>query len=562
VPGNIRIPHLADAIGGAVCGVIAGVFATGIVMIAFQSMPFGPSIGGYARYEIKDRRDVKALTDEKSNRQVDRVVYDELVNDDLTKGQSGMLLPVDDIVLGMAKRLSNGGALAGARPLESVHPDMLQEFFGQRIGLESAAKHTAFAKGSPAAEVKGVTVMVPQSLPKVSPESPLIRPAPAKGEKLSPAPGKKLVAVTVQFKPEAADDDHIIRIATGNVRIVTQYKDDNGEVHWKNNYPLGTVQPIGGVWSAWINKPDDFLFLKEGGVHFLFELDDSVFTAAADAKPAAPTAEGGKSAGPNAFQLEPGTFIELKRLTRLPLDNVRVKVGVPQDSEKFDPLRKFEVFKEKPAAKTPEPAPTAAAPAQPPSKPGVPTEENGWLKSPLVNPAVVGGDKIPYPIGVGTSEASADVAGAGFDGHLTGKKFDTLNTDVASAESTPPALAKAAPTVDELFVPEGKRMVQVKFKNVGTNPWIWRAMSDRFQVYCEGTKTTYGPYGAYGMLKPPSGGPDRVFAIYRATTQLGKFPEPQGKVDEVTLIYLVPAGQKVSEARFESRPNGLPLTDQ
>src|SRR5947208_15738948 len=36
VPGNVRLPALADSIGGAVCGVIAGIFATGIIMIAFQ----------------------------------------------------------------------------------------------------------------------------------------------------------------------------------------------------------------------------------------------------------------------------------------------------------------------------------------------------------------------------------------------------------------------------------------------------------------------------------------------------------------------------------------------
>jgi hypothetical protein len=81
-------------------------------------------------------------------------------------------------------------------------------------------------------------------------------------------------------------------------------------------------------------------------------------------------------------------------------------------------------------------------------------------------------------------------------------------------------------------------------------------------VYCAANTTTYVPYGAYGMLKPASGGADRVFFFYRANSQLGAFPMPQGKLEEVTLIYQVPAGQKVTEARFDSRPNGLPLTDQ
>jgi len=128
IPGNIRLPHIVDGIGGAVGGLIAGVFGVGIVMIAFQSMPFGPSIGGYARYELIDKRDVTVANEQ--NRGINRIDYEELKNKDFGKEQTGLILPVDDIVLGMAKRLSNGGALAGQRPLESVHPDLLQELFG------------------------------------------------------------------------------------------------------------------------------------------------------------------------------------------------------------------------------------------------------------------------------------------------------------------------------------------------------------------------------------------------------------------------------------------------
>src|SRR5206468_1369083 len=126
-------------------------------------------------------------------------------------------------------------------------------------------------------------------------------------------------------------------------RLVTKYTDENNETHWKNNFPLGTAQPIGGVWSAWINKPDDFLFLKEGGVHFLFELDESAFTGAPEPKAApaaAPAADGAKAPAAPEVQFQPGTFIELKRLTRLPLDNVKVKVGVPPEGAQYYPLRK------------------------------------------------------------------------------------------------------------------------------------------------------------------------------------------------------------------------------
>ena len=49
VPGNVRLPSTADKVGGAVFGAVAGVFGCGIVAIAAQTLPLGPSAIGYAR---------------------------------------------------------------------------------------------------------------------------------------------------------------------------------------------------------------------------------------------------------------------------------------------------------------------------------------------------------------------------------------------------------------------------------------------------------------------------------------------------------------------------------
>ena len=59
---------------------------------------------------------------------IDRMVIDELKNDDLVKEPESLLLPVDDIVLGTVKHLSNGGSLAGRAPFESVHPDWFVKY--------------------------------------------------------------------------------------------------------------------------------------------------------------------------------------------------------------------------------------------------------------------------------------------------------------------------------------------------------------------------------------------------------------------------------------------------
>src|SRR5688500_3182203 len=54
MPGNVRYPVLMDRIGAAVMGVVAGFFATAIVAIAAQELPFGPTIAMYSAYPVDD----------------------------------------------------------------------------------------------------------------------------------------------------------------------------------------------------------------------------------------------------------------------------------------------------------------------------------------------------------------------------------------------------------------------------------------------------------------------------------------------------------------------------
>jgi hypothetical protein len=55
IQGNVRFPVLVDKVGASVMGLIAGIFALGVVTIAVQEMPFGPDIAGYHRYAVADR---------------------------------------------------------------------------------------------------------------------------------------------------------------------------------------------------------------------------------------------------------------------------------------------------------------------------------------------------------------------------------------------------------------------------------------------------------------------------------------------------------------------------
>src|SRR5882762_9641810 len=52
IPGNVRFPVLLDKIGAPIMGIIAGIFAVGVLVVAAQTLPFGPSIAGYQRYPI------------------------------------------------------------------------------------------------------------------------------------------------------------------------------------------------------------------------------------------------------------------------------------------------------------------------------------------------------------------------------------------------------------------------------------------------------------------------------------------------------------------------------
>jgi hypothetical protein len=364
-----------------------------------------------------------------------------------------------------------------------------------------------------------------------------------------------LVAMTIMFKPDASDTDKKVRLGTGSVRLVTRDKTGEG---WVNNYAIGTLQPVGTTWYAWVNRPDDFLFFEpDHGAHFLFEVDPGAVTPAPDAKPAAPAAPGAKSAGADSYVFEEGAFLEVKRLTKIPLDKTRVTVGMPPTGPQFYPIRKKELSKDEGAAAA-TPATPTAAPVAKTSTPGEPTEANGWKDAPLAPPlAVTSSNKLPFPIGVGTTEADGDVATLAVSAHLTNKQFDTIETDLTSAESAPDAIGKTAPTVQELFVPPGKRMVQVTFKTAGRNPWGWATWLGRFEVYSPVTRSRYGSYGAYGTMKTPAGEP-RVFFLYKAQSRLTNFRQPEGTIDSVTLCFLLPTEEKATEIQIEGRSDGLP----
>jgi len=319
VPGNVRMPAIVDKVGGAITGLIAGVFAIGILAIGAETLPFGPSIGGYARYGLADQNEVKLPT---SGQAQDTYVFNELKSDKINPDDAThLIIPVDDMVVGLVSKLSNGGSLEGDRALTSVHPDYLDEAFFNRLGMQVGAKHVA-VNTEKQQQFKVESLFAVDSLPQMEAEIPQIR-APRKDLKtLASNPGNQILVVRVTFSEQASDDDHLVRVSPAAVRLVA-----NGV----NYLPLGTME--NGVLGA--NKPDDFLIVEPGkAVDFVYYvpradvLTGGASPSAGKKTPKAAGPSGADESAGSAMKVNRGVFIEAKRMARVDLSGKDVSTTV------------------------------------------------------------------------------------------------------------------------------------------------------------------------------------------------------------------------------------------
>jgi hypothetical protein len=347
VRGNVRYPVLMDKIGAGVMGLIAGICAAGVLAIAAQTLPFGPVIGGYTRYQTNDERHAEVVNPH-GGQALDANVYDETKGDTLeSSGTSSMLLPADDMVVGLVRTLSEG-SLAGERPLTAIHPDLLGELFGQRLGIQVGAKHVAQTSAGPQANVKGLANLY--SIDQVDAELPKIRGKRDLDRTLRPEEGQMILVVRVIFTGNAADvADKIVRLSPGAVRLVA-----GGH----NYHPLGTME--GGLLYA--NRVDDPIFIDvsqaDKGADFVF------LAKAADVL--TPSQPNPRTVPLNVAQ---DVFVEVKRGTRLDLSGMSIDPKLPS-SDAVAVMRKPGVG---PKAPAPAPATKPAEPTiTPPGAPGAP----------------------------------------------------------------------------------------------------------------------------------------------------------------------------------------------
>jgi hypothetical protein len=370
VPGNLRLPPAAEKIGGAVMGIVAGVFTAGIIAIAAQEMPFRGSIWGYARLSVDDSQ-VNVPT---QRRAVERTLYDNMNDNTMDEakrsGTVSMLVPVDEILIGETKKLSEGGSLSGATELSRVHPDWLTELFGQRMGLEPGAKRTAINDEKlQQVKVDGVYALKtgpdggPLGFRALDSEFTAFR---SKKLALPKDPTKdptnRFFVLRVTFDPKAADRTGLIRVSPANVRLVSRTTPAGAtEPQWTDFYPVGTLDMNGAptgqkgvpdhIPTIFLNKADDFIFVNERSdklngqppaVDFVFFVDANGFI------------DGGKKALDNGkAKIADGVFLEVKRMATVDLSGVEVRTDLKATNQTTVLRKEMAIEDQMPKAKAP-----------------------------------------------------------------------------------------------------------------------------------------------------------------------------------------------------------------
>jgi len=556
VPGNVRLPFIMDKVGAAVMGVIAGIFAAGIVAIAAQELPFRTTVAGYTNYPVEDELKVTAPT-LGFGRSLDTTTWNQLKTDEpghlgpAGEPTSGVpIVSADSIVISMLERLSGPtGSLQNGKPFQSVHPDFLAELFGQRLGIEPNASHVALniPSRSDAVRLLGVYLTDDKALEanEADTEIKSIRGSALKPAK--PTSGQEFLVVRVLFGKNAADDDGVVRASPGAVRLVQVLPAEiPGEMPtYEDLFPVGTLE---NGRKLWLNRADDFLFLnaKEGDVaaDFVFLVKKKAF--------------GGDGHGP----AQPGSFVEVKRMGRLDLSNEKPKLWAPpQNGVKVDVLRKPIVVNPNLDPNAPPPAPPEPSNPAPSPSPQTTTPEQSTQTKPAqaqktfdfksAEPSTA----VPVKITVASGdEAKTIVPLPGGTIAMKEGKISTANVDSGRDEQN------LSTQLKELYVPADQAMVQVHGAPVAGSAWTCAQEPEQIEL-ADSEGKHYQPFGIYVAYKGQ--GADRFRLKYTAGSQIPGLAPPENSEPptEVVMIYLVPKdasivgfydhGQKVKDLQVK-----------
>jgi hypothetical protein len=519
------------------------------VVIAAQMLPFGPAILGYSRFDQGSDRAVQVPPPGGSAAMLDETVSGELKADFLgpqTPG-SGMLLPVDDIVVSFVSGLSNG-VLSNDRPISYVHPLWLDELEAQRLGLQGGSTHTAMNTES-TFEVNITGASLRDTLNEADGDIEAVRRGlPFKVDPvLHPTPDQAIVVIRITVTGDAADDDHNFRFGLANIRLVAGPPDAR-----KDYYPRGTLEKGGGLR---VNRADDFMIATADGqpIDLVFLVDRADVLKPMAAPSAAGTAETGtaeaaptgrrRGAQPGVAAFADGTFLEVKRGARFDLD--QVTITRPQMVLASAVMRKKDL-------------PTI-------------TGESSLMPEAGNGPSVLGGVEmltskdihtssiLPFPINVGRHDGAdgAVTFGAG-TATLANNYFAKLQVTSGAAISD---LGKGDFVVKRLAVTGKVRVVQVHAVVPPKNPkpWDWAGHLDDIQLL-DSNQKTYACHGAAARYLP--GGIPSLVVEYDSADPIKSIPEAEGRPTDVWLFFLVPQGTEIAGLKVKNVLQPLDATVQ
>lgn len=130
IKGDVVLAPTLDHVLGAAFGFAIGVVTVGTGLLAAQMLPLPASLLGYQRVQL-----VRADTGEPLGEDLHR-----LAPSDVRIERSNLWLNPDGVAFRTAAALS-AFTLSGQRPLRSIHPDLPEELFWQRAGVQPESRH-------------------------------------------------------------------------------------------------------------------------------------------------------------------------------------------------------------------------------------------------------------------------------------------------------------------------------------------------------------------------------------------------------------------------------------
>jgi hypothetical protein len=325
-------------------------------------------------------------------------------------------------------------------------------------------------------------------------------------------PDSVLLVFRLGVSADATDTDNRFRFSPASIRLC---------IGGHNYYPDGTLETGGGSPRLYVNKPDDYLITNTGaeGIDVAFRMDRATILTDADPKA-------------KETKIKKGAFLEAKRLARVDLSGMDVQ-GAPPTSDKFSVARKAGLEPAKVGAKPAGGGGASAAPAKP---------------SPFTVESSEISDKLFTPLNTGAYDGDPANITLATDGNavIRQKKFAKLQIHVTQAVAM---LAKGDFLVSDLFIPPGKKMVQIKGSPASGSGdgWEWGDRLGAFELV-DSTGVKYKAQGAWAKVK--QGTADKMVANYNSDAPVASIAKEEGRPLDVWIVFLVPSGKQITDFQF------------